>query len=148
MADATAMRRAAMNLLARRDHSRYELLQKLVTRFPDKSALNEVISQLHEDGLQDDARFAQSYLRYRAARGLGPERISQELQQKGIDSATIAEAFALHETDWQLALLELYQKKYGEQKPFDINEKARCTRFLVSRGFSFAAINQLWRELA
>lgn len=147
MTDTLAIRRAAMNLLARRDHSRYELQQKLVTRFPDKQALIDVINQLQQDGLQDDVRFAESFVRYRAARGYGAERISQELNQKGVQPEIIAQAFANNELDWQEMLQDVYQKKYGEHKPTDLNQKAKCTRFLISRGFSFSEINQLWRSL-
>lgn len=140
------MRRAAMNLLARRDHSSFELIQKLAPRFPDKPALKEVINQLHQDGLQDDLRFAESFVRYRAASGYGAERISQELKQKGVDAENISKAFDNNELDWQEILHDVYRKKYGDHKPSDLNEKAKRTRFLVSRGFSFAAINALWRS--
>lgn len=136
-----------MNLLARRDHSQRELQQKLLPRFPDKPAISQAIAQLQQDGLQDDLRFAESYVRWRAARGYGVQRIEQELAQKGVQDELIAAALANNGIDWQQLLQQQYQKKYGNLPPPDLTEKARCTRFLLGRGFSYGELNQLWRSL-
>ena len=68
------IRRAALGLLARREHSRTELLRKLLRRFPEKLALiKEELGALSEEGLQSDRRLAEVYVRSRAAQGRGSE---------------------------------------------------------------------------
>lgn len=142
------VRRAAMDYLARREHSRYELHHKLQTRFTDSAFISQVLDKLEDDGLQSDARFAENYMRWRANKGFGPLHIAQDLKQKGVDEAIIQFAFKENNIDWQQLIKQQYIKKYGESLPLDVKAKARCQRFLISRGFSFSQISQLWRQLA
>jgi SOS response regulatory protein OraA/RecX len=69
--DVPVLRRAAMDCLARREHSFYELQQKLTKKFPDTDPelLHTIADKLRVEGLQSDARFAESYVRYRKSRG-------------------------------------------------------------------------------
>lgn len=145
--DVLAIRRAAMDVLARRDHSGLELQQKLQNRFPDKTAIQRVIHQLQQDGLQSDRRFAGHFIRWRAGRGYGEAKIRLELMQKGVADADITEAFAENAIDWLALLQQQYVKKYGNYLPEDMAQKARCSRFLLGRGFSYSELNQLWRSL-
>jgi SOS response regulatory protein OraA/RecX len=78
------IRRTAMDLLARREHSRRELKQKLKKRFRDDALIEEQLDTLAEENLQSDTRYAESFLRQRFNRGHGPVRIRQEMRQKGI----------------------------------------------------------------
>lgn len=143
-----SIRNAAMDFLARREHSAVELEQKLHKRFDDKEAIREAIEKLQDDGLQCDQRFAEHYLRARANRGFGQLKIVQELKQKGVGEGNINIAFEQCEIDWFELLLAQYEKKYGQAAPEDLQQKARCQRFLLSRGFSFELLGKLWRELA
>lgn len=138
------MRLAAMNLLARRDHSRQELQRKLAVRFDDAAQLAKVLDQLQDDGLQDDERFAQMYVRYRADRGYGQARIRMELRQKGVDDALAGYALDAAGIDWQALLVELHHKKFAGQVPQDTTDKARQMRFFQQRGFSHEGVYRLW----
>jgi regulatory protein len=137
------MRRAAMNMLARRDHSQKELYQKLVTRFQEKHLAQAVIDQLAEDGLQSDANFTEAYIRFRASKGYGPERIFLELSQKGISESLANRCIAEAEINWFDLLEEQYQKKFQSRKPETLEEKAKMQRFLVYRGFNSRSVNDL-----
>lgn len=142
-----SIRNAAMNLLARREHSTYELEQKLLKRFEDIQTIREAIIKLQNDGLQCDQRFAEHYLQARANKGFGKLKIQQELKQKGVADDDISNAFAKHNIDWFAVLFNQYEKKYGQLAPASLEQKARCQRFLLSRGFSFEQLSNLWREL-
>ena len=84
------IRRAAIDLLARREHSFKELQDKLCRRFAavELVELVELVEQqlntLVADGLQSDRRFCEIFVRSKSGQGQGPQRISQQLRQRGI----------------------------------------------------------------
>lgn len=135
-ASATDIRRAAMDLLARREHSRRELQQKLAARFYDRVLIDNEIDKLCSERLQSDSRFAEVYLHSRAQRLYGPARIRAELRERGITEAIIAAAFASAEIDWSANLRQLEANKYGRKPAADIKERAKRLRFLQYRGFA------------
>ena len=130
------VRLAAMNLLARREHSRKELRQKLCKRYADPGVIETELDRLAEERLQSDGRYAESYARQRAGRGFGPLRVRQELRERGIDDSDIDIAFDAAEVDWALVAREVYGKKFGEVPPDNLKERARRSRFMQYRGFS------------
>jgi len=143
---AVDVRLAAMNLLARREHSLLELRAKLKRRFADESAVVEQLSRLVDENLQSDSRFAESYVRQRASGGFGPLRVREELRERGVSTPDIDAALEAGAIDWgELATAEL-RKKFGEGLPVDLKEKARQIRFMQYRGFSADHFPQLARS--
>lgn len=134
--DPAEIRLAAMNLLARREHSLGELRQELRRRFDDDQALDTQLQRLADENLQSDARFAQSFARLRAKRGYGPARVRQEMREKNLSDSDIARAFEAAELDWYTLAEEVYRKKFGEPGPLDRKEQARRMRFMQYRGFA------------
>jgi regulatory protein len=136
-----------LRLLATREHSRKELLDKLALRGFDKDDAQAVIDELAEQGWQDDLRYAESYTRYRIRKGYGPIRISYELRQNGIAACDL-EPIVQHEAGSWMALLEqVYRKKYNDKTLLERNEWAKRSRFLLHRGFSGAMVSALFGEL-
>ena len=131
----TDIRRAAMDLLARREHSKRELQQKLTLRFSNRDLINQAIEQLCEEHLQSDDRYAEAYLYSRAQRLYGPTRIRAEMRERGIADEIIAAAFLNADIDWQANLRKLETNKFGQKSPADLQEKAKRVRFLQYRGF-------------
>lgn len=129
------IRVAAMDLLARREHSRRELKQKLKKRFDDEELIEEQLDRLCEENLQSDSRYAESFLRQRINRGHGPLRIRQEMRQKGIADAEIVCAMEEEDPDWFSLAEQTYRRKFGELRSEDIREKAKRNRFMQYRGF-------------
>ncbi len=134
--DETSARRLAMNLLARRDHSRQELTEKLGRRNIEPLTLESVIDRLTEEGLQSDGRFAESYSHSRMQRGRGPVRIRMELEQRGVSEAPIETAIAALDVDWRNLARDVRHRKFGGGAPGSYKERARQARFLQHRGFS------------
>jgi regulatory protein len=133
---AADIRVAAMNLLARREHSLGELRQKLLRRFDDPAMLETQLQKLVEENLQSDDRFAESFARQRAGRGYGPARVRQEMREKNLSDIAIARAFEAAELDWWALAEQVFRKKFGEPGALELKEKARRIRFMQYRGFS------------
>jgi regulatory protein len=129
------IRLAAMNLLARREHSAWELRRKLKPRFSDQALLDEQLTRLAEQNLQSDSRFAESYARQRVSRGYGPVRLQEELRERGVSREDIAITMEEIEVDWYAHAIEVMQLKFGTLPAKEIKEKARRARFMQHRGF-------------
>ncbi len=140
------IRKKAMDLLARREHSFYELYRKLRVRYPDEGLeglLEEAIQRLADEGLQSDERFAESYLRLRVGAGFGPQRIRMELRDRGIEDGLISRVVEHSGEDWLLRACEVYEKKLGNDPVNERRELAKRQRFLHYRGFSPELIRQV-----
>jgi regulatory protein len=138
--DEPACTRAAVELLARREHSRRELVRKLVARgFPD-GVVAPVLDELERTGALANARFTDSFVRSRIAKGQGPQRIRAELAQRGILESAADEGLAAAEVDWLAAIRAVRAKRFGAELPRDYAERARQARFLQYRGFDSAQI--------
>jgi len=77
---------AVIRLLARRELSKRELMQKLLKRCSDASLLTQVIDDCEMQGYQSGWRCEQMLMRSKVERCYGLHRVTQELKQKGIDS--------------------------------------------------------------
>ncbi|MCQ8127811.1 regulatory protein RecX [Methylomonas rivi] len=135
-----------LRLLARREHSRKELLDKLALRGFQRDEVELVIADMAEQNWQNDERYAECYVRQRIAGGYGPVRIRYELQQRGIEHADL-DALAEQQGDWQNLLMDVYCNKYGEETALTQNEWLKRSRFLQQRGFSGEMIKRLFAEL-
>ncbi len=134
--DPIAVRRAALGLLARREHLRAELAGKLLRRFPDRAAVEAVLRELAGQNLQSDLRFCESHARQRGGRGFGPLRIRQELRQRGAQPEHIEQALAACGFDWLELARAARGKRFGAELPRSPVEKSRQLRFLQYRGFA------------
>ncbi len=140
------LRRAAIDFLARREHSRQELVQKLQRRDHPQQIIDKVIDDLRDDGLQSDSRFAESYLRSRVAKGDGPIKIRAALQQRGIAESLLETCMTEAAIDWDQQLRAAWQKKYHGEIARHAHEKAKQLRFLQSRGYPADLVFRLFNS--
>ncbi len=133
--DPGAVREAALKLLSRRDHSDRELTQKLMQRGFATAQVEQVLSELTDQGLHSEQRFAQSYARMRANKYYGPLRIRAELAERGVDRNTISQALDALEHDFSASACAFYQRKYRTPAG-DYREKARRSQAMARRGFT------------
>ncbi|QXH50337.1 recombination regulator RecX [Pseudomonas fakonensis] len=138
-----AVRRAAMDLLARREHGRVELTRKLRQRGAIDELIEPALDRLAEEGLLSEARYLESFIRYRSSAGYGPARIREELGQRGLVRGDIDQALRESEVDWGERLRDVWQRKFAGQRPQDPRSRAQQTRFLVYRGFSMEMVGRL-----
>ncbi len=137
-----SIRRAAMNLLARREHGHVELARKLKLRGADAHMIEVELQRLTEDGLLSEERYLESYVRSRANEGRGPMRIREELTQRGLARADVDQALSEAQVDWDERMRELWQRRF-DGKIVDIKDKAKQSRFLAQRGYALDAIRSL-----
>lgn len=135
----------ALGLLVRREHSRKELTRKLAARGVEADEAKAAVERLAGEGWQDDARFAQSLVRSRAANGYGPLHIRAELGVHGLDREAIAVALEAFDGDWKQAARELIRRRFGESGPRDLAQKRKAADLLARRGFDADTIRTATR---
>lgn len=128
----------AMRMLVRREHSVFELTQKLSAKEFEQDDIEASIETLIEQNYQSDDRFADAFIQMRFNQGKGPIKIGHELRQRGID------VFDLTNFDWLLLAKEINQKKFGKTIPKDYKAKSKQKKFLQSRGFDIDQINHVF----
>jgi regulatory protein len=145
---AVAVRRSAMDLLARREHGRVELARKLRQRGATAELIEGALDRLEADGLLNESRYLQCYVGSRARAGYGPLRIREELGQRGLLRETVELAIREAEIDWAAQLREVWRRKFSGQLPIDAKSRAQQGRFLVYRGYSLEMVGRLLRNAA
>lgn len=140
-----AVRRAAMDLLARREHGRIELRRKLRSRGAPVELIEPALDRLAEEGLLSEARYLESFVRMRANAGYGPLRIREELSQRGLSREDIEQALRDSGFDWSAQLQDVWRRKFAGELPSDQRERARQGRFLSYRGYPLDLISRLLR---
>ena len=142
----TATRRAAMDLLARREHSFLELTQKLSPKFSDED-VKPVIARLRDENLQSDQRYLEAYIRFRLKKGFGSLKIEAELYSKGMDSEHVRAYLYNDENDWVDLCRQALHKKFPvldvTNLKVNMKERAKCQRFLIQRGFTSDTIRDV-----
>ncbi len=152
------IRRAAMDLLARREHAFQELVNKLSTKFLrytdygysfEKESLFELIADqvftLKNENLQSDERYVESFINGRKSSGKGPLRIRRELEQKQVSAFLIDTYLEAVVDEWRDLAQATYLKKFGEDQSKDYKEQAKRTRFMVYRGFPHDLVRSIVR---
>jgi regulatory protein len=138
--DEAACTRVAVELLARREHSRRELTRKLAARGFSDEVVSTVLDELERTGALANARFTDSFVRSRIGKGQGPQRIRAELAQRGITDEEADGVLRAADVDWLAAIRAVRAKRFGPELPRDYVERARQARFLQYRGFDSAQI--------
>lgn len=148
-------RTKAVDLLSRREHSQFELRQKLLARGYDSIEVDEALVWLQAHGFQSDLRFKASLFRRRCS-NYGDMAIEYELGQHGL-AADLPEpeisdvlpeeerAFAWLTRRYSSRLLALSQSSETTQAV--IHLKAKAFQALRTRGFEFSHIEKAWRRM-
>ena len=125
-----------MDLLARREHSFFELKSKLLKKDFEEEKIEKELNQLVEDKLLSDSRFTEAFLSSRKDQGKGPLRIQSELKERGVDEALIGSHLVnVDENEWLKIAYDALEKKLGKGKQVDYDKKLKFMRFLSNRGF-------------
>lgn len=130
-----------MQMLARREHSVFELTQKLNTKEFESCDIEAAIATLIAQDYQNDERFTTDFIQMRFNQGKGPIKIGIDLRQRGI------EQFDLSGFDFYTLACKIRERKFGQEVPSGFKEKAKQQRFLQSRGFNFEHINESFKTV-
>ncbi len=118
--------------MARREHSRAELRQKLLRLGGGDALVDTLLDALESERLLSDQRYAEGVARVRGAR-FGSQRVANELRQKGVGAEVAGLVADLKAGDLDLAQ-SVWARKFGAA-PKDAGDRARQMRFLQARGF-------------
>lgn len=133
-----------MDFLARREHSFFELKQKLLIKYPelDPIQVDLALNQLQTENLLSDERFAESYIRYRKRKCFGYLHIKANLESRRVHHLIIAKYLYIDDDDWEKIALELVTKKVRDQSQIQYGSKSyrKIMRFMKSRGFTINEI--------
>ena len=131
----------ALNMLAFRARSSAELGRSLVRKGEEKPHVDWAIERLRENGLLDDAAFAESYTR---AKALGAQqsrrRVQQDLARKGVarsvSDAAIETVFEEEGVDQREIVAEAARKKLRSLRGLEPQvRRRRLYAFLARRGY-------------
>ncbi len=128
---------SALRMLGLREHSAFELAQKLQKKFPAANAgeINEAIELLTQQDYINPARYVDALTRTSISKGKGPAHIAHKLRQAKVDINTQQ----VPAVDWVSEAQKTHLKKFG-QLATSPSERAAQYRFLASRGYPHAAI--------
>jgi regulatory protein len=121
--------------LVRREHSRDELARKLSRHAASQEILEGTLDWLESTNKLSNQRFAEARA-HSMARKYGAAKIRQDLKSKGLSDELVERVSAAG--DLQRAK-EILARKYREPATTR-EERARRSRFLQSRGFSYDTI--------
>ena len=138
--------RRALGLLARREHSRAELIAKLVRSGHDRAEAERTVEDLAARDLVSDSRFAEAFIRSRIERGGGPLLIRRDLEARGVAPATVERLVEPGDEAWQARARAAREKRFGAARPGERSEAARQTRFLLGRGFTRRQVRRAIEE--
>lgn len=126
-----------ISLLARREYSEFEIRCKMQEKQFSEQEIDDALAFCQQKNWQNDRRFTENYLTFRAQRGYGLARIKQELQQvKGISSDVIYDVLQEMEMDWEDKALSVLRKKFPDYAEInDLKLKQKVWRYMLSHGF-------------
>lgn len=134
----------AVALLARREHSRAELVRKLAPHAGPDDDLNALLDGLEAGGLQSDRRYAER-VAHQALRRHGSMRVEQRLRMSGVSGDTLEGALDTARAREPEAALTVLRKRFTEA-PATREAWAAQARYLHNRGFRPEVIHQVLRE--
>lgn len=128
----------ALRALVRREHTRAELTRKLAPHAASGEALDALLDTLVATGQLSDARYAEERARV-LARKFGARRVRQDLRARGV-AADLVEHEAEQAAGGELAHARAIVRRRFLAPAATREERARRTRFLQGRGFSYDTI--------
>jgi regulatory protein len=142
---------AAVRILTHRDHSRYELKQKLQQRGFGGKVIDTVIAECERLNYINDPRTAHVYILQLKRKCFGKRYIRMALKKKRLGGTAIEKILPENysEADERENAGKLLEKKKErfEREPDPRKKSDKIYRFLYSRGFSKDVITDLIRHL-
>jgi regulatory protein len=144
----------ALNLLSARPYASQALHRKLIQKQYSAADANDAIRRLVDNGLLDDAKYAEQYARSKMlATGASKRRLTQNLYRKGIkgDVATnaIANVIEQEEIDTAAVIDRVARKKLAQLGHLDpLVRRRRLFAFLARRGYDLDEIRSVVARLA
>lgn len=145
--DLVAIREACFRYLSRRDHSSFELKQKVKKKGYKEIDVELVIKNLSESGYINDEKFAAKFVEEKTELNQwGPKKIKSHLYKKGVARKIIGNVLSHKTDDLQLQHicvdLVMKRKRHFLRETDDYKRKQKIYRYLAGRGFSGSVIKK------
>lgn len=120
------------------------LHKKIKTKHWSFDNVENVIKKLKEQGLIDDKKFIDLFVRDRTVlKPKGKRVLIQELRKKGIDDELIEKYFSENPINEEELALQILKKRWLRFKNLDSQKRfEKSARFLISRGFDFNLVKK------
>lgn len=135
----------ALNLLSRKSYTTAQIYEKLEAKEYEIEIIQEVLKRLVDVGLLNDEQYTISYINHQVIMGKkGPNKVKQELLQKGISDRLINQYMPVYEEETQIEhatklanQVVRMNTKYG---PHFIKQK--ISQHLMTKGFNRSVIDK------
>ena len=142
---------AAVRILKYRFNSEHELRRKLLAKDFDKPSIDAAVARLREEKWLDDARFAAAYVRTRAQKRIGRNRIRQELIRAGVPDDVIGDALKANvDEDAERARAQsAAEKKLAilQRRNDPMQTRNKLTVYLLKQGYDGALVRAIVKEI-
>jgi len=119
-------------MLAIREHSEKQIRTKLQKKGFSKPIINLCVEYLLEHDWLSESRFCNAFIRSRANKGQGLQRIVAELSQQQIAQSIITQELTIEDIDWQSICETTLLKKLSVFPPSDKEGSDRTKQYLTS----------------
>jgi regulatory protein len=142
-------REKALRLLSLRHRTRHEVKTALDRMSVNPAIREGILSELEEEGLVDDARFAREFAQTKAeSRFMGPHRLRHDLSRLGVRrdvvDAAMEETFSGERQEAQA--WALVERRLGASTP-DERDVRRLAGLLRRKGYDYEVVNRVSYEL-
>ncbi|MCX7955535.1 MAG: RecX family transcriptional regulator [Patescibacteria group bacterium] len=126
------------------------LCKKIIKTHWSRDDVEKVIEKLKEQGLIDDEKFVEMYIKNRLLlKPKGKNLLKKELILKGINNDLIEKYFSLNQIDEENVAFAILKKRWSRFKNLDFKRKLeKSLRFLVSKGFSYETAKKTFELLS
>ena len=134
---------ASFRLLSRRDHSIFELKEKLSKKGFSFDEIDSAVKRLIELDYLDELEFAKGFVRHcQVIRNLGSYRIRHELKKKRIPSRLMDKAMEEYNYETENETINrIVDSMAGSGKPAE-----KIARYLGNKGFPYDKIKEQMRN--
>ena len=148
--DLESIKNSILRYLSMREHSKQELVDKLLKKDYEKDLIMQCIEEFSDKDLQSDYRYAESFARAKFNDHKGEIFIRSSLREKGITTSLIDKIMLNYDyEDWLNQAILALEKKVFKTNLDQSDQKRKQNAFLNNRGFTFKvidkAINKYWK---
>lgn len=140
-----AVRNKALEHLSRREHSRFELCNKLIKKEFPRDTVEQVLDECEKRDYLDDERFARLWTENRINRKAdGPRLLEAKLAEKGVSRAIAGKI--VKELLNQDTIDELIERAAEKGRRKVGSDEMKLKEYLLSRGFEIKEINRFFSK--
>jgi regulatory protein len=135
----------AMDFITYRPRSEREVRQRLTRAGVDEASMTQIVADLRNAGLLDDASFSKEWVESRLRSAPGSRRkLEWELRQKGVAQNVIDKTLQTADVDDLQTALNMAQRRLPRLAGLDaISQKRKLSDYLARNGFDYTTISEV-----